>query len=389
MALPSQHELTGWLQRDSSRRAAASRKLATSRGLIKTGIGSALHWAGADRLLALRGSVRRMPLVVGYHRVVEDFRTAAARSIPPMLISAQTFERQLDWIGSRFDFITLDDVAAWAEGAHRFGRPAAAITFDDGYADVYQHAFPILRRKGIPAAVFVVTDRVDTSSLQTYDALYLLLSGAFSRWRDPRRYLVGLLLDLEIPVPVLRKVDSAARDPLWATWALVENLPQTEMGRVIEALRAEVEIPASDMEELRTVSWEMLHEMSRAGVTVGSHTRTHPFLVREGWKKVVDETLGSRRELERRLGRPVEHFAYPSGAFNTGVVNAVAQAGYRCAYTSCRHRDARHPALTIPRRLWWENSCLDAFGRFSPALMSCQASGVFDFVASCRQAHGL
>ncbi len=359
------------------------------RGLIKTGIGSALHWTGADRLLALRASVRRMPLVVGYHRVVEDFRAAAARSIPPMLISARIFERQLDWIGSRFDFIALDDMAAWAEGTLRFKRPVAAITFDDGYADVYQHAFPILRRKGIPAAVFVVTDRVNSSSLQTYDELYLLLSGALARWREPRRYLVGLLLDIKISVPVLKKMDDGAHDPLRAAWALIENLSQAELDRVIEALRVEVEVAESAARELRPMNWDMLCEMSRANVTIGSHTRTHVRLTLEPWKKVVDEIRGSRQEAERRLGLPVEHFSYPSGAFNAGVVSAVAEAGYRCAYTSCRHRDIRHPALTIPRRLWWENSGLDAFGRFSPALMSCQVSGVFDFMESCGQTHRL
>lgn len=384
-----QSELMGRSRSDSSKHGDRPQYLSLSRGLVKTGIGAALHWTGADRLLALRADIRRMPLVIGYHRVVEDFRAAAARSIPPMLTSARTFERQLDWIGSRFDFVTLGDMAAWAEGAGRFDRPVAAITFDDGYADVYQHAFPILRRKGIPAAVFVVTDRIGTSSLQIYDELYLLLSGAFSCWREPRRYLIGLLLDLDVPVPTLKRVDGAASDPLRATWVLVENLPQAKLAQVVEALRTEIEIPGNVKEELRPMSWEMLREMSQADMTIGSHTRTHSILTRETWKKVVDETQGSRQELERRLGAAVEHFAYPSGIFNDGVVNAVAQAGYRCAYTSCRHRDARHPELTIPRRLWWENSCLDVFGRFSPALMSCQVGGVFDFMASCRQTHGL
>jgi len=360
-----------------------------SRGLIKTGIGSALHWVGADRLAALRAGVRRMPLVVGYHRVVEDFHAAAARSIPPMLISTRMFERHLDWLGRRYRFITLDELAAWAEGTKRFDRPVAAITFDDGYADVHQNAIPVLMRKGIPAAVFVVTDRVGTSGLQIYDELYLLLSAAFSRWSDPRRNLGGVLLGLEIPVPVLRRIDTAARDPMRATWALIEHLSRHDMDRVAEALRAEIDIPENAMEELRTMNWETLRALPASGIAVGSHTRTHARLILEPWKRVVDETQGSRLELERQLGIPVRHFTYPSGAFNASVVSAVAAAGYSCAYTSCQHRDSRYPALTIPRRLWWENSCLNVFGRFSPALTSCQVSGLFDFIPSCRQAHGL
>lgn len=359
-----------------------------SRGLIKTGIGSALHWVGADRLLALRAKIRKVPLVIGYHRVVDDFHAAAAHSIPPMLVSVRMFERHLDWIGRHYRFITLDELAAWTEGDVRFDRPVAAITFDDGYADVYRNAVPVLRRKGIPAAVFVVTDRVGTPDLQIYDELYLLLSAAFSRWTEPRRYLGEILLDLEIPVPVLRRIDNVAHDSLHATWALVEHLTRHDMTRVAEAFRAEIEIPEVVKEELLTMNWEMLRTLPHADITVGSHTRTHARLILENWKRVVDETQGSREDLECRLEMPIRHFAYPSGAFNTSVVSAVAAAGYRCAFTSCQHRDDRYPALTIPRRLWWENSCLNVFGRFSPAVISCQARGAFDIIPSCRQAHG-
>jgi peptidoglycan/xylan/chitin deacetylase (PgdA/CDA1 family) len=357
------------------------------RGLIKTGVASAVQWSGTNNLLALRPGMKQMPLVVGYHRVVENFHSSAAYSIAPMLISLRTFESQLDWIGQRFEFISLDDLADGMEGKKRFPKPVAAITFDDGYVDVYRYAFPVLKRKGIPWAMFVVTDRLGTSALQTYDELYLLLVNGFSSWKQPRRYLHRLLLGQEIPVPVLRKLDENTDGPVRAAWTLMENLSQREMQRVVAALCEEGEIPSAATAELGTMSWEMLREMSQAGVTVGSHTRTHPYLTRETWGRVLDETRGSRQELQNQLGKSIDHFTYPSGAFDSGVVSAVAASGYRCAYTACQHRDERFPQLTIPRRLLWENSSMSAFGQFSPALMSCQVNGVFDFVPTCRQVH--
>ena len=356
------------------------------RGLIKTGIASALHWTGADNLFA--AGRKNLPLIIGYHRVVEDFRINAARSIAPSLIAARTLERHLDWIGRRFAFITLDELAAWLQGTRQFDRPVAAITFDDGYSDVYHHAFPILKRKGIPAAVFVVTDLISTPHLQIHDQLYLLLASAISAWRPPRRRLVQLLLGLEMPPPLLKKVSMAAGDPFRVMRVLFTTLSQAEIHRVIETLRAEVEVSENAMKELRSLSWEMLGEMSRMGVTVGSHTRTHALLTNETWQKVLDETEGSRQAVEQRLGMTVAHFAYPDGCFNAAAVRAVAAAGYRCAYTTCGHRDVDHPALTMPRRVLWENSCLDAFGRFSSASMSCQVNGVFDFVTQCGKDHG-
>lgn len=361
----------------------------TLRGLLKTGVASTLHWTGANSLLARGMGAGRAPLVIGYHRVVEDFTTAASYSIPPMLTSVRTFERQLDWLGRHFDFITLDELAQWADGGRRFRRPVAAITFDDGYADLHRLAWPVLRRKGIPAAVFVVTDHLGKPDLLTHDELYLLLQDGYARWDDPRRTLSDLLQDLKLPVKTVQRAQERGLDPMRAAWALIETLPQDPMLRLVAALREEGEVCDYAARHLRLMDWEQLHQLSNGDVQIGSHTRTHARLTLEPWKKLIRELRDAREELERRLGRPVQHFAYPSGAFNEGVVNAVAEAGYRCAYTSCRHRDERHPALTIPRRLWWEHTGLDAFGRMSPALMSCQASGVFDFAASCGPAHAV
>lgn len=360
----------------------------TLRALIKTGVASALHWSGAHHLLARRPSVRHLPLVLGYHRVVENYAAAATRAIPPMLISLRTFERQLNWIGQRYDFVSLDQLAQWAHGERHFKRQVAAITFDDGYADLYYHAFPLLKRKGIPAAVFVVTERVGNSSLQSYDELYLLLIRVFARWPDAHRRLVKFLRAVAVPEYILSRLQRQGHNALQATWTLVESLRQSEMEHLLQELNSQVDIADLASDELRAMNWNMLREMANAGVTIGSHTRTHVRLTVESHTKMLDEALGSRQDIEKALGRPVEHFAYPGGAFNRAAVDAIRQAGYRCAFTSCPHRDPRYPALTIPRRLWWERSGLDAFGRLSSSVMGCQVSGVFDFAASCGASHG-
>ena len=104
---------------------------------------------------------------------------------------------------------------------------------------------------------------------------------------------------------------------------------------------------------------------------------------------MLEETAGARRALEERLGTSIKHFAYPDGAFDAETVEAVARAGYRFAYTTCHHRDRRHPLLTIPRCVLWENSCLDPAGRFSAAVASCVTSGIFHFASGCRHRHGV
>jgi peptidoglycan/xylan/chitin deacetylase (PgdA/CDA1 family) len=135
------------------------------------------------------------------------------------------------------------------------------------------------------------------------------------------------------------------------------------------------------------MTWEMLAAMRRAGVTVGSHTRTHAWLTQEAPARVAEELRGSRLAIEERLGGSVDHFAYPDGRFTRATVQAVADAGYRFGYTTCTDRDGRHPLLTMPRHMLWQNSSIDAVGRFSPVVMSSHVHGVFALVRGCGQEH--
>jgi peptidoglycan/xylan/chitin deacetylase (PgdA/CDA1 family) len=358
------------------------------RRLVKTGIASALNWSGTDRLLDGPDLLIRRPVVLCYHRTVEDFAASASHSLPSMLTSRGMLERHLDCLGRRFDFVSLDDLGAWLEGKKHFARSVAAITFDDGYADFYHHAFPLLQRKGIPAAVFVPTDLAGTSALQIHDRLFLLLARAFERWGY--RSAVGFVrscLERGKPAAYAQRIGFDEWTPPNAVSSLLGSLPQDEIHRLIETLETKIEIAPEALNAHRTLTWEMIVAMHRAGVTVGSHTKTHVELTNEKPQTILDEIQGSRNELERRLRTEVTHIAYPDGQFNAAVVEAAASCGYRFGYTSCRHRDARHPLLTIPRILLWENSCLDARGDFSPAIFKCLVRGLFPFTDNCLRDH--
>src|SRR6058998_1502219 len=200
------------------------------RNVVRSGLAGVLRWSGADRLLGhmVCGNV---PLVLTYHSVVEDIAMHRGYSIPENLISQRMLERQLDWLGCRYRFISLDELGARLEHGQPFDRPAVAITFDDGYSSVYHHAFPLLKRKGIPAGLFVVTDLIGTARLQIYDKLYLLLTRAFSRWQSASQELARLLTSLEVRLHHVGNTHSVARDPLRATRAIITTLSQPEICR--------------------------------------------------------------------------------------------------------------------------------------------------------------
>jgi peptidoglycan/xylan/chitin deacetylase (PgdA/CDA1 family) len=350
---------------------------------VKTALASAISRARDRGLTAplARGAGR--PLVIGYHRVVDDYAGAARTEMPGMLVSTSMFERHLDWIGRRFRFVPLGEIGERVAAGRPFERPVAAVTFDDGYLDVYEHAFPVLERKGIPAAIFVVTDLVGKPLWQVHDKLYQLFAKAFSVWRDPRRELTALFTALGLPVGAIRS--QALSDPFLAvSWAL-PALTMADVQRMMDGL--ETAVGNGFQPVPRTVGWSELADMQRAGMTIGSHTRRHVSLPMETPDDIANELAGSKRTLEERLGQPVVHFAYPGGQFTSPVVQAVARAGYRYGYTACPHGDPQHRALTIERLLLWEGSSIDAAGRFSPEILDCQVHGLWPPARRCGRMH--
>ena len=340
------------------------------RSLVKNVAAHTVSWTRLDAL-AQANRYRHVPFVVAYHRVVERLNVYDGFALPAMEISVAILEKHLDWLGRRFRIVSLDDLPAELDRLP-YSKPLAAVTFDDGYSDVFHHGFSLLKRKGIPAGIFVVTDLVGTEELPVHERLYALLAEAWPRWAAPAN-------ELRLPKTI--------QDPFSATQYLLRHFPYADVQRIINDLDVDAERGRMRPAALQPLSWEMLATMRDAGMTIGSHSKTHAVLTNESKERTQEEAADSRRLLRKKLGTEVTCFAYPGGVFNKSVVQSVDAAGYRYAFTVCRHRDPKHPLLTIPRTMLWERSSLDRAGRFSQAIMSCHAAGAFDWASSCKPAH--
>jgi peptidoglycan/xylan/chitin deacetylase (PgdA/CDA1 family) len=354
------------------------------RAIVKNATAGAVSWTRLASLARAR-SHGRLPFVAYYHRVVDRLNASDGFALPAMEISVAMLERHLDWLGRHFQIVSLEDLDAEIGTFH--SRPLAAVTFDDGYRDTYHHAFPLLKRKGIPAAVFIITDLVGSSKLPIHDELHALLMGASRQWKSLADGLNDILQKSKLKASVPERSLKGAQDPFSATRLLLNHLSQADIQRIVDTLEETTEVDEAVRRELQPLDWEMLAEMRDAGITIGSHSKTHPFLANEREELVREEVEGSRTELKRRLGVETDYFAYPGGSFDQAAIQAVAAAGYRYAFTICQHRDPQYPLLTIPRTGMWEKSCLDPFGRFSPSIMSCETAGTFNFISRCTQPH--
>ncbi len=112
---------------------------------------------------ALRSVRRRQPVrIFTFHRVSDLCRDG-------MTVSPAEFRRQVVYIARRHDVRTLAACVDALESGARLRRPLAAITFDDAYRSVYDHALPIMRELGVPATVFVTTELVGSDARFAHD----------------------------------------------------------------------------------------------------------------------------------------------------------------------------------------------------------------------------
>src|SRR2546430_12109447 len=129
-----------------------------ARRTVKGAAALALHYSGVQELISTVqrravGGVR--VLILSYHRVVGNYGLEAERGLPTLNIARETFRKHLEVLCQTHEVIRLDDALEVLSGRRAARRDLAVITFDDGYRDVYEHAFPVLREMKLPAVAYV------------------------------------------------------------------------------------------------------------------------------------------------------------------------------------------------------------------------------------------
>jgi peptidoglycan/xylan/chitin deacetylase (PgdA/CDA1 family) len=244
-------------------------------------------------LLRIAGTSRLS--VLAYHRVL-----AAQDPLLPGEPSAAEFEHRMRWVQANFNVLPLGE-AVRALREERLPGRALSITFDDGYADNYELALPILRRLGLPATFFVATGFLDGGCMFN-DVVIEALRRAAGADLD--------LGELGLGRHPLGSDEQRARaiDRILARLKYFESERRRRVALEI-AHRAGSAVPTALM-----MSSEQVRALHAAGMEIGAHTVTHPILAEIPLGHARHEMDASRARLERITGAPVRLFAYPNGS---------------------------------------------------------------------------
>jgi peptidoglycan/xylan/chitin deacetylase (PgdA/CDA1 family) len=228
-----------------------------------------------------------------------------------------------------YDIIAMDDVPARLCAP---GRPFVALTFDDGYRDLVDHALPVLERHRAPFTAYVTTGFAD----QTADLWWLTLEDALRRLTHVRVAEAGI----DMPTP-----DPPAKARAWGKlMRRVVTRADGEMRAIVGRLAAEAGT-ARDHAARLCLDWAEVRALAGHPLaTIGAHTLTHPRLGLQPAATARDEIIASAARIAAAIDRPVRHFAYPVGdpvSAGRREFAVAAQAGFLTAVTT-------RPGVLVP-----------------------------------------
>lgn len=280
-----------------------------------------------------------------FHRVLSE-----PDPLFPDEIHAKRFDTICSWIAQWCNVLPLDEGVARL-GSGTLPARAAAITFDDGYADNFTVALPILSRHGLSATFFVATGFLDGGCMWNDMAIESIRRTTLIKLPLDKLFGAG---EPEMPLRDIREKSAAIT-------LMIDRLkykPVDERSALVAQLALQAK--ANPPDDLMMTSDEV-RGMRRAGMLIGAHTVSHPILAKLDQAGARHEILQSKRTLEDLLGEDVRLFAYPNGKpgvdFTAETAGIVRELGFDAAVTT-RWAAARadSDAFQIPRFTPWDRN---------------------------------
>jgi len=304
----------------------------------------------------LRFAISPPPVILCYHRVFETETDPYLLSVSP-----DHFRQQLEVVKRIAHPLSLAELSQYLERGDLPQR-GVVITFDDGYVDNLESALPILRAAEVPATIYIATGNVESNREFWWDDLERLI---LSRDKLPktvqltinersREWDMGTDFEIDPHWNVLATAALSARHQTFCELhAELRPLAAVRQQEVLDQLRvltgasqeARLSYRSLTVPELETLAHEPL-------ITLGAHTVSHCDLNTRTKAEQQDEIAGSKLQLEKIIGRPVEHFSYPYGSCNDDSVVVCAENDFRSAVTCIDQPVERNtPHHLLPRFL--------------------------------------
>ena len=274
------------------------------------------------------GARARSCTILLYHGVHPSPRRDGGLS-DRMFVPVEEFERQMRFLKRHFTIVPLREAVSRIQSGTPFPSRAAAVTFDDGYRNNAEQAFPLLQRLNIPFTVFVATDFIGGRSTVWWDRLEDIVNG-YAQQGEVTLSLASGRHQFDLSTAGDRR-----RLYLHGQSVIISSPSQEEP--FLGYLEQELGQPNATNGTKAFMGWEDLQALTASPlVEIGAHSASHANLARIPVELVRREISASKEALEAASGQPVTSFAYPfgqRGTYNPETISLLKKAGFTCAVT--------------------------------------------------------
>lgn len=317
--------------------------------------------------------------ILTYHRVLDCQGNEPPYFREPMFMPSDVFEAQLRYVTENANIRPLRDVLLRMEQHEAFEPSTVVLTFDDGYIDNYTVAFPLLKKYGAPATIFLTTDSIDTGTPLWWDKLHDLIS---FQWT-----VNGKDAFLASPFEKYARQSTAATPAQFANeivdiFCNISRTAREQLWQEIEAWAQSASLPPS---QNQTMTWEMIQEMAAYGIAFENHTTHHRFLDELSVEEFDAELIASRNRIREKTGQPADILAYPKGRILREEHDTFIRSHFQAATSTLT---GFNTTTTDPYNLNRTDArFLLLNGQHSPAYMETELCGLWNKLRSVKQSY--
>jgi peptidoglycan/xylan/chitin deacetylase (PgdA/CDA1 family) len=235
----------------------------------------------------------------------------------------ERFTQEMEWLKNETRILSEAELIDILYNNKKVKDVCSMVTFDDGYIDNYELAYPVLKKLDIPATFFIPTKYIEERSLG---------------WWDLTAYIIRNS-DLKVATFRGKKYNLFHRENIINSLiALLKETDAVDVENFISELSQsfEVEIPSLQLQGQELMTWAQIIEVSRNGITIGSHTHEHTILSRQSSSEMKKQIRMSKKILERKINKKVESIAYPVGGyshFNQDAKDISKELGFKLGFS--------------------------------------------------------
>jgi len=194
------------------------------------------------------------------------------------------FEDQITFLKNNFQ------VSSLSQALQNIDKKQVVITFDDGYKNNLEVAYPVLKKLGLKATVYVTYNFIENNEFAWWDRL--------------------------------------ENESLYHLAESLKTLHPDQLNKKVDELTNNKEKP----EKYNFMTWDDLKKIEDV-FEIGGHTISHPILTNISIDEARKEIANSKVDLEKKLGHTIVSFAYPNGNYNQSLMKVVQDSGFNNAVT--------------------------------------------------------